>query len=131
LVVLCSDCDHGDIYCFDGCSEKQREQSLRVANKSYRNTFNGKRNAARRQARFRTRKRERVAESPPPNNKVTHQGSEVASPPVPMAFDLRVGGLAMNRCHCCGKPVDGFLRRGGIRHHAPIVPDHFPLTPGK
>lgn len=116
LVVLCSRCDRNNIYCFDGCSEKQRTRSLRAANKTYRGTFKGKSNAADRQARFRARARERAAESPDPENKVTHQGSEADTPPAPMDSDLREGGMAMDRCHCCGQPVYVFLRSGFLRH---------------
>jgi hypothetical protein len=130
LVVICSECDHGNIYCFDGCSEEQRARSLRAANKTYRNTFKGKRNAARRQAKFRVRAHEGTAEPPPPDNKVTHQGSGADSLPAPMDGDPGEGAIAMNRCHCCGKPVDGYLRLGFVRHRAALLSGSFPFPSG-
>jgi len=130
LVVLCSACDFGNIYCFDGCSEAQRSQSLREAGRRYQGTFEGKRNAARRQAEFRSRSRKNVAQSPPPESKVTHQGSEEDSPPAPMDNDPREGGVELDRCHCCGKPVDCYLRPGFIRHHPPILSGSLPFKSG-
>ncbi len=130
LVVLCSDCDHGNIYCFDGCSEKQRSQSLREAGRRYQGTFEGKRNAAWRQAKFRAHTHEHAVEPPPPENKVTHHGSEEGSPPASMDPDPRKGGVDMNHCHCCGKPVDGYLRPGFIRHHVPLPSGSLPFKSG-
>ncbi len=127
LVILCSGCDHGNIYCFDGCSEKQRAQSLSKAGKLYQGTFNGKRNAAHRQAEFRARTRKATAEPPPPEKKVTHQGSEGDSPLPPMDSDSREGGVGMNHCHCCGKPVDYYLRLGFSRYHTSLLLGSLPF----
>lgn len=114
LVVVCSHCDRGNIYCFEGCSQKQRIQSLREAGKRYQNTFAGKRNAARRQAEFRERARHATAAPLVPEEKVTHQGSEEELTPAPIEDDSREGSLQRMDCHCCGKPVDCFLRLGPI-----------------
>jgi len=130
LVVLCSECDHGNIYCFDGCSERQRRRSLREAGARYQGTFEGKRNAARRQAEFRSRSRKTVAEPPVPEQKVTHQGSEGDSSPAPMEDDSREGGAGVVYCHCCGKPVDCFLRTGPIRRASPRLFDSLPFQSG-
>jgi hypothetical protein len=130
LVVLCSECDKGNIYCFDGCSEKQRTQSLREAGKRYQGTFKGKRNAARRQAEFRERTRKATAEPPSPENKVTLQGAEENTLPVLMDLDPREGEVGLMYCHCCGKPVDHFLRPGFIRHHTPLLSGSWPFKSG-
>jgi hypothetical protein len=130
LVVLCSGCDRGNIYCFDGCAEQQRIRSLRAANKPYRNTRNGKRNAARRQARFRARARENAAESPPSENKVTHHGSAPPAGLAPMDGEPTPGRKAMNSCHGCGKPLDGYLRLGFVRRHTPLLVGSFPVQSG-
>ena len=34
-VIVCSKCDHGQIYCSDSCSALARQQSLRAAGKRY------------------------------------------------------------------------------------------------
>lgn len=127
LVVLCSHCDHGHIYCFDGCSETQRSQSLREAGRRYQSTFEGKRNAARRQAEFRERTRNTANEASALEEKVTHQGSGEGSPPAPIEGDSREGGKTVIYCHCCGKPVDCFLRSGPIRYTSPPLLDTLPF----
>ena len=126
LVVLCSVCDFGNIYCFDGCADQQRTRSVRNANKTYRGTFNGKLKAAQRQARFRARARERAAPTPPPEKIVTHQASEGDTSPAPMDASPKAGAKMMNYCHCCQRSVDDYLRRGFIRHSTARLSGPFP-----
>ena len=52
-VVLCSRCDHGQIYCSRLCAHIARQKSLQLARLRYQHTFNGKRNHAACQARYR------------------------------------------------------------------------------
>jgi len=130
LVVLCSACDFGNTYCFDGCADQQRKRSLLRANRIYRKTFNGKRNAAQRQARFRARARERAATTPPAEKIVTHQGSEGDASPAPMDTSPKAGVKMMNYCHCCQRPVDDYLRRGFIRHSTARLSGSFPIPLG-
>lgn len=52
LAVVCSKCDHGQIYCSDKCSTLARRKSLLAAGKRYQATSKGKRNHAARQARY-------------------------------------------------------------------------------
>ncbi len=63
--IICSKCDHGQIYCSDSCSALARQQSLRAAGKRYQATVNGKRNHAARQARYEMKVK----------TNMTHQGS--------------------------------------------------------
>jgi ribosomal protein L35 len=51
-VIICSKCDHGQIYCNGNCSSLARQKSLKAAGKRYQATNNGKRNHAARQARY-------------------------------------------------------------------------------
>ncbi len=119
-VILCSHCDYGNIYCFDGCAQEAKILSLREANKRYRESPLGRQNAARRQAEF--RQRNRLEESsdpssePSPEKKVTHQGSEEEPAPAPIASESIEGDVGEYHCHCCGRPVDFYLRSGFIRH---------------
>ena len=66
-VVLCSWCDHGQIYCSRACAHFSRQKSLRLARRRYQKTFNGRRNHAACQARYRQRLRNKVTDhgSPP------------------------------------------------------------------
>ncbi len=119
-VILCSYCDHGQIYCFDGCGREARILSLREANKRYRKSPLGRQNAARRQAVVRQRKRleesSTPSSEPPPEKKVTHQGSEEEPSSAPIASESIAGCVGEYQCHCCGRSVAFHLRSGFIRH---------------
>jgi len=66
-VVLCSWCDHGQVYCSKACAHIARQKSLRLARLRYQQTFNGKRNHAACQARYRRKLKNKVMDhgSPP------------------------------------------------------------------
>jgi len=119
-VILCSHCDYGNIYCLDGCAQEARINSLREANKRYRDGRQGRQNGAQRQAKFRQRKR--LEESsvplsePSPEEKVTHQGSEEEPSPAPIASESIEDCVGEYHCHCCGRPVAFHLRSRFIRH---------------
>lgn len=67
-VVLCSWCDHGQIYCGRVCAFFARQKCLRLARSRYQKTFNGRRNHAACQARHRRKLKNKVTDhgSPPP-----------------------------------------------------------------
>ena len=107
-VVLCSDCDHGNIYCGTACAQQARRESLRAAGQRYQNTFNGRCHHAARQQQYRDNQK-----------KVTHHGSIsdfLASSSAPTNTVLNTGAVAINstnHCHCCHhckRPVSVFLR---------------------
>jgi len=133
-VILCSSCDCGNIYCLDGCSKQARQASIRRANRRYRRTPQGRRNAALRQARYRQRQRERAPPVLAVDEKVTHQGTEDHPPSdsipsgsseedekrsikcsaafSPPARPVLPTDPVVYRCHCCGHVVpDAFRRR--------------------
>lgn len=110
-VVICTDCDRGNIYCVL-CSKSARAKSLKMANKRYRNTKKGKRKNAERQARYRQRQK-----------KVTHQGSFNLSlndvlPLVPDEQKIAEKVLVQIgiHCHFCGRVCSEFMRSGFLRH---------------
>ena len=84
---VCSKCDRGQIYCNEVCAVFARKKSVKLAGMRYQKTFNGKRNHAARQARYRKRQ----------NEIVTHQGS----PPMPQhasnRYDIRNRSLCSRR----------------------------------
>jgi hypothetical protein len=61
---VCRRCDHGQRYCPDPCARQARRQCLRAAGRLYQQSFRGRLQHARRQARWRECRRQ----------KVTHQG---------------------------------------------------------
>ena len=105
VFFLCRDCDRGDRYCSQDCSEQARRESLRAAGRQYEKTFAGLRQNAARQARFRKRARE----------KVTHQGSTCGLPGAMLLVEEEAtdgdevesskGGQTEARCCAgCGQP---------------------------
>ena len=115
-VVLCRRCDFGNIYCLKGCADKARKRKCREANCRYRQSHHGRSNAARRQANFRRRQRQKNESLSESEEIVTHQGSELAEAGLlieepPWALDnssLRADLI----CHRCGRRLNRFLRNG-------------------
>ena len=123
-VVICSDCDRGNIYCNLGCSKKSRIRNHRVANQKYQKSFKGRQKHAERQQRYRQRQKEK-------NKKVTDQGSPILSP-----NDLLQPKPNENKkpicCHFCGKEVLPFLRIGYLHQQGSTSTDcsqSWPLGP--
>jgi len=117
LVVICSCCDRGNIYCGQGCASAARHSAQRAAGRRYQSSRRGRRKHAERARRYRARQ-----------NKVTHQGSpespidDVIRPSAAVAprVFLRVPRVfpqqsSSRRCHLCGRPCSPFLRTGFVR----------------
>ena len=68
VALVCSGCEHGQIYCASGCAKQARLESQRRAGARHQRTKEGRHNHADRQARYRLG----------PLHKVTHQGTPVA-----------------------------------------------------
>lgn len=130
-VILCSHCDRGNRYCFDGCSEAARRESLRDAGRSYQDSNQGRLKHAQRQARYRARQASVDSAPPPPSEKVTHQGSDQDTPSASIETDEQRGeddGFdSLYRCHCCGRAVDPYLRPGYLRYQRATSPDSSPF----
>jgi hypothetical protein len=125
-VVICSDCDRGNIYCHGGCAEMARRASLRAAGQRYQQTRQGRLTHAQRQHRYRARRQ-----------KVTHQGSPQPPPNDPLPTDLetpdgRPGAdskpMPRLHCHFCGGECGPFLRNGPLRRPA-MAGDLGSITP--
>ncbi len=110
-VVICRRCDRGNIYCPHGCSAKARAESVHLAGKKYRSSWQGRLNNADRQRRYRLRQKQ----------KVTHQGSptRVAHAVLesiesrPKKFDFLKQPVQMSTsiyCSFCSRLCDPFLR---------------------
>lgn len=117
-VVICSDCDRGNIYCGRGCSCRARRESQRAAGRRYQRSRRGRFAHAERQHRYRTRRQE-----------VTHQGSAALSSNASLGPESR----ALHRaslsfpaahaqglcCHFCQRPCSPFVRRDFLHRCAP------------
>jgi hypothetical protein len=111
-VVLCSGCDHGQIYCSKICAFFARQKSLRLARSRYQKTFNGRRNHAACQARYRTKLK----------NKVTDHGSPLPPQNAPiLSLEIRPEKTENEHqeptlyCCFCKKHVSDWIRNDFLR----------------
>ena len=115
-VVLCRRCDFGNIYCLEGCSDRARKRKRQEANRRYQQSRRGRFNAARRQADYRRRQRQKRQSLSGSKEIVTYQGSELGESRSLMEETRRTfdnSSLRANlTCHGCGCRLDRFLRRG-------------------
>ncbi len=66
VVLICSRCDCGQLYCANGCARQARQESLRRAGQRYQQTHRGKRRHAARMARYRRGQKQKVTHQAPP-----------------------------------------------------------------
>ena len=117
-VIICRDCDRGNVYCGPACAVAARRESRRRAAAKYQASRRGRFSNADRQRRYRQRQRQ----------KVTHQGSPPTSPNdlLARALSQRQRALIVDvwpqtatvHCHRCHRPCGPLLRRGFIRSPA-------------
>ena len=110
--VICSKCDHGQIYCGKICSKIARCKSLKLAGVRYQATFNGKRHHAARQANYQKRQTEIL----------THHGSPPAHQHVSISLlENKTKNIetrhsrSLSICCFCNKPVSDWLRNHFLR----------------
>jgi hypothetical protein len=112
-VIICAKCDRGNRYCPNTCAKKARCASLARASKKYQQSRPGRFNNAKRQQRYRDRKKQ----------KVTHQSSALIVP-----NDVIKGQVKARKkvvvpakhsvdmvCHHCGEACSSFLRHDFLR----------------
>lgn len=111
-VVLCSWCDHGQIYCSEACSFFARQKTLRLARSRYQKTFNGRRNHAACQARYRMKLKKKVTDhtSPPVTQNVPMESLENK----PKKTENGQPKPALTCCFC-KKPVSDWIRNDFLR----------------
>ncbi len=108
-VVICSDCDRGNIYCNGDCARTARLTMHRQSNQIYQKTLAGKIKHAKRQERYRHRQKGKVTDggSPVlPVNDVLVAPQEEIQQPKPFVVS----------CHFCGKEVPKHLRTEFLVH---------------
>ena len=113
-VVVCSECDRGNLYCAGGCARAARTLSLRASGKRYQSTRRGRFKHAERQRRYRFRRK-----------KVTHQGSPEPPPHDPLSTRSEASQAVVAvvdeaiHCHFCGRLCSEFLRSGYLHTTVP------------
>lgn len=58
-VVICSDCDRGNIYCAEACARTARQEKMRYAGRRYQTGYRGRCANAARQKRYRERRQQK------------------------------------------------------------------------
>lgn len=115
-VQICRNCDRGNIYCNGECAKLARQSYQRASSERYQNTYQGKRNHAARQMRYRQRQKEK-------KEIVTHHGSikplnrsPSSLPDKSIAQDE--GKIKTPKKHCCfcRRVLSGYSRLGFLRH---------------
>ncbi len=126
-VVICSQCDRGNIYCGQYCAQQARMESIREANQRYRMTFQGRLNHAACQQRYRQRQKQ----------KVTDQGSVITTPD-DLLFretDKRIVKVKilvakqndLTICHFCGSQCSNSVRWNFLEWRSPPRPPDWPF----
>ncbi len=95
VVLICSGCDCGQLYCANGCARQARQESLRRAGQRYQQTHRGKRRHAARMARYRRGQKQ----------KVTHQAPPAKGPSVPTSPSGLFPGPEKEDSDVSAKPV--------------------------
>ena len=111
-VVLCSWCDHGQIYCGRTCAELARQKSLRLARLRYQHTFNGRRNHAACQARYRARLKNKVMDHGSPQ---TNRCDVINLPEKKTENTVIVQISQPMTCCFCKTPVSDWIRNDFLR----------------
>ena len=109
-VLVCPDCDHGQIYCGRACSDIARHITLKEAGRRYQNGRQGRQRHAQRMALYRERKR-----------KVTHHRSPappcdvllISVPAIALAAPAPASSRPTTAWHCrfCGCRCSDLVRR--------------------
>jgi len=115
-VVICSNCDRGNIYCAGGCAEAARRTSQRATGERYQQTYRGRLMHAARQSRYRAKV-----------EKVTHHGSpeSPSCDPLTTWSDTPASVAIIEdegiHCHFCGCLCSVFLRLEYLHRTAPSL----------
>ncbi len=118
-VVICRDCDRGQIYCTRACAEQARGASLRAAGRRYQASRAGRFAHAARSHRYRARRKI-----------VTHQGSVAPTGGDLLPAEAVLATVAVDsdsaeveepghRCHVCNGRCAPAVRLGFVRHRQP------------
>jgi hypothetical protein len=124
--VICSHCDRGNIYCSSECASATRKERQKLSGQRYQDGFRGRQKHAARQARYRTRQKE----------KVTHQGSPRNCPDDLLLLSPEgqsaVTGTVTEKtifCSFCRKSLSSALRITFLQRQVSRIWPAFPSGP--
>jgi hypothetical protein len=115
-VVICSDCDRGNVYCNTGCAKDARTESLSQANKKYQSSRKGRFSNAARQQRFRLQKKQIVTDQGSASPEADALLPDDTKKQIHVVQKARVSEKMHICCHFCQRECDLYLRLGFIRH---------------
>lgn len=111
LVIICSHCDSGQIYCPEPCSQTARQMACRAADARYQKTSQGRLNHAARQRRYRQRQQQKQKEVTDQTSLENRPHDVLPVEPNEIETPQTAPWTEGNFCHFCKKPVSDFLRR--------------------
>jgi hypothetical protein len=122
-VLVCSDCDRGQIYCAQDCAQTARRDAQRAAGRRYQVSRRGRVNHAARASRYRARQNNVTHQGSPPHraddlvmaNAVASASKPSSAPPGEVArpsLGHRSGNWSCHWCRCRCPP---FVRREFLR----------------
>src|SRR3990167_6477400 len=110
--IICSPCDHGQIYCSPDCSRSARKKSCDEAEKRYQQTEKGKLKHALRQQRYRERQCKIVTDHTCQTQLECEQYSSTENKTDESLVKHCEKDLF---CCCCGKTVLNWLRHDFLK----------------
>jgi hypothetical protein len=111
MVIICSCCDRGQIYCNKGCAEKARRRRQREAGRRYQSSWRGRMNHAARNRRYRARHKNGTHQGSLPKPNLLPRRSTVRASESPSASRGYVPAGEASHCDWCGCRCSQFVRR--------------------
>lgn len=124
-VLICSHCDHGQIYCAGTCAQEARQHAQQAAGRRYQATYQGRLNHAARASRYRARQKIVTHQGSPPQPRddvvpldaaaTASKSAAAASRGVVMRCEGPGSGAW--HCHWCGGRCSPLVRIEFLRRH--------------
>jgi hypothetical protein len=131
-VLICSDCDRGQIYCNEGCAREIRRRNQREAGRRYQRSSKGRANHAERSRRYRARRRNVTHQGPPQPPRRGRASGRPAATVAPTSTRRPAPTPLKYSCYWCGCTCSRFVRqdfwpprnarrsaRRDVAHHRP------------
>jgi hypothetical protein len=111
MVIICSRCDRGQIYCAGGCAQEARRRRQREAGRRYQSSRRGRLNHAARSRRHRAQKKIVTHQGSPANANLLPRSSAVRASESPPTSGGYAPAAAHSHCDWCGCRCSQFVRQ--------------------